>query len=47
MYGTDVFRAVLKILHEAREERVSVDASDRTTGSQEIGKRLHDRKTEL
>ena len=29
--------AVLKILHEVREERVSVDASDRTPGSQEIG----------
>ena len=30
-------RTVLKILHEAREERVSVDASDWTPGSQEIG----------
>ena len=36
-YGTDISRAVLKILHEAREERVSVDASDWTPGSQEIG----------
>ena len=36
-YGTDTSRAVLKILREAREERVSVDASDWTPGSQETG----------
>lgn len=35
-YGTDISPAALKILHEDREEWVSVDASDSTTGSQEI-----------
>ena len=48
--ATDISRAVLKILHEARKERVSVDTSDRTPGSQEIGQpflRVDENKEEL
>ena len=35
--GTDTSPSALKILHGAREERIAVEASDRTPGSLEIG----------
>ena len=49
-YGTDVFRAVLKILHEAREKRVSVDASEtdiRIPGDWKAFLRVDENKEEL
>ena len=35
--GPDIFPSALKILRGAREERIAVEASDRTPGSLEIG----------
>ena len=35
--GTDISPPALKILRGAREERIAVEASDRTPGSLEIG----------
>ena len=35
--GTDISPSALKILYGAREERIAVEASDRTPGSLEIG----------
>ena len=35
--GTDISPSALKILQRAREERIAVEASDRTPGSLEIG----------
>ena len=35
--GTDISPSALKILRGAREERIAVEASDRTPGSLEIG----------
>ena len=35
--GTDISPSALKILRGAREERIAVEASDRTPGSLQIG----------
>ena len=35
--GTDISPSALKILRGAREERIAVEASDRTPGSLDIG----------